>query len=99
MKHLPAHKIKEYLKRPDAEIDFHGLTRVEAIIELKDFLFLAKSNHWQSVRLITGKGINSTNGKAIIKETVIDWLVANKYKFIAEKGGNQRAGSLIVKLV
>ncbi len=98
MKRIPSHKIKQFIRLPDGEIDLHGLFRDEAIKELADFLYRAESLHWQSVKVITGRGLNSPGGKAIIKENVQIWLRSHNYSFRLAKNREGGPGSLIVNL-
>ncbi len=98
MKRISSHKIKQYLHRPDGEIDLHGLFREEAIKELEEFLARAERLHWQSVKVITGRGLNSPGGKAIIKENVQIWLRSHNYSFKSAKSSEGGPGSLIVSL-
>lgn len=98
MKKISNHKIKQYLRRPDGEIDLHGLSREEAIKELKDFLSRADSLHWQSVKVITGRGLNSPDGVSILKQSVQIWLRSHNYAFTAAKNKEGGPGSIIVSI-
>lgn len=98
MKKISHHTIKQFLRRPDGEIDLHGLTRLEAIKELENFLRQANNMRWESVKVITGRGLNSPDGKAVLKESVIQWLGENGYKYSIAKGKEGGPGSVIVTI-
>ena len=98
MKRLPSHKLKQYLGRPDGELDLHGFTRLDALAELEIFLRKAEFLHWSKVKIITGRGLNSPEGRGILKESVIDWLVKNRYRYNIASGKEGGPGSVIVDL-
>ncbi len=98
MKRLPPHTLKHYLSRPEAELDLHGFTRLEALLEVQSFLEKAHQQVWQRVKIITGRGLNSHNGQPILKEAVMVWLEEHRYRFEIAKGRDGGPGSLIVVL-
>lgn len=98
MKKIPAHKIKQYLQRPDGEIDLHGFSREEAIKELETFVLRAERLHWLSVKVITGRGLNSPGGVSVIKQVTELWLRTHNYQFKIAKGNEGGPGSLIVSI-
>jgi len=57
-----------------AELDLHGLTKVEAKLELADFLYECKRRGTRCVRIIHGKGLRSKNREPILKHHVRHWL-------------------------
>lgn len=58
-----------------AELDLHGLTKVEAKIELADFLYECKRRGVRCVRIIHGKGLRSKNREPVLKHHVRHWLM------------------------
>lgn len=98
MKRLASHKVKQYLSRPDGELDLHGLTVREALEETARFLEHAERQHWQKVRIITGRGLNSPAGKAVLKEAIGKWLLDYGYRYRSATGQEGGPGSLIVSL-
>jgi len=98
MKRIPNHKIKQFIRLPDGEIDLHGLFRDEAIKELADFLCRAESLHWQSVKVITGRGLNSPGGVSVLKQATEAWLRIHKYQYKTAKGKEGGPGSIIVSI-
>jgi DNA-nicking Smr family endonuclease len=95
---IAKHKLKNYLNRPDGELDLHGFTKTESLVALSDFLNNAHQLNWQRVRIITGKGINSPGGKFVIREVVMEWLRNQNYRFSFAKSKEGGAGSIIVEI-
>ncbi len=98
MKRLPEHKLRQYLSRPDGELDLHGFTRQETLSELESFLNKAESLQWHKVKIITGRGLNSPEGRAILREVVVEWLNNNRYRYSIASGKEGGPGSVIVDL-
>jgi DNA-nicking Smr family endonuclease len=57
-----------------AEIDLHGMNRIEAHDALVDFLETARNHQWRCVRVIHGKGLSSPNREPVLKAKVRRWL-------------------------
>jgi DNA-nicking Smr family endonuclease len=57
-----------------AEIDLHGMNRIEAHDALVDFLEIARTRQWRCVRIIHGKGLSSPNREPVLKAKVRRWL-------------------------
>jgi DNA-nicking Smr family endonuclease len=57
-----------------AEIDLHGLTRVEAREALKDFIAESTRRNLGCVRVIHGKGSGSGPGGPVLKYAAQEWL-------------------------
>ena len=60
--------------RPEARLDLHGSTLVEAAALLTCFLNNAQSNHQRCVCVIHGKGHRSSKGRPVLKAQVNQWL-------------------------
>lgn len=60
-------------KRPDAELDIHGLTREEAWQALEFFFNESKKNELEKIMIIHGKG-NHSAGESVLKRTVMDYI-------------------------
>lgn len=91
--------LKEYPTIPQDELDLHGKTSIEAERELRSFIQSAKRRSLRTVRIITGKGIHSKEGEAILREVAEDKAIEFKRESLVfshkwEKGG----GSLLVYL-
>ncbi len=60
--------------RPEARLDLHGCTLVEAAALLARFLSDAQNNHQRCVCVIHGKGYRSSEGRPVLKAQVNQWL-------------------------
>jgi DNA-nicking Smr family endonuclease len=60
-------------KKPDAEIDIHGLNREEAWQTLETFFRESKSAGREKILIIHGKGNHST-GEAVLKRMVLEFI-------------------------
>lgn len=98
MSRLPSHKLKQYLERPEGDLDLHGLNRNEAEREVGDFLDKAASLGWERVKIITGRGLNSPDGQSVLKEHIQAYLRDHSYRFRVARGSEGGPGSLIVEL-
>ncbi|MCL2174797.1 MAG: Smr/MutS family protein [Treponema sp.] len=69
-KNIPGEKRRHLLNaKPDDILDIHGYTAEKAWISLEEFFQNAKSNDYEKLRIIHGKG-NHTQGEAVLKNTV-----------------------------
>ncbi len=74
--------------KPEDELDLHGLTVAEASVKIKFFLQDAIYQSFQTVLIITGKGLHSNDGPVLrlameklldqLGEQVIEWGIAPK---------------------
>jgi DNA-nicking Smr family endonuclease len=60
-------------KKPDAEIDIHGLNREEAWQTLETFFRESKAAGREKILIIHGKGNHST-GEAVLKRMVLEFI-------------------------
>jgi DNA-nicking Smr family endonuclease len=75
-------------KKPDAQIDIHGLTRNEAWLALEDFFNASKEKGLEKLLIIHGKG-NHSAGEAVLKRTVMDFI--ERCPFAGESGRGKAA--------
>ncbi len=72
------HKLLRRLRRGElaieAELDLHGMTRLEARQALSEFLHHCRGRGCRCVRIIHGKGRGSHQKKPILKQYVDHWL-------------------------
>ena len=80
------------------ELELHMLTRVQAEIELYDFLDKSYSLGFHKVRVITGKGLNSENRQSVLKPFVQEILKKEKLKFRDAKLNEGGSGAIDVWL-
>jgi len=60
--------------KPQASIDLHGMTRTVALRELQAFIAECRSRGIHSIHIVHGKGLQSDEGKAVLKPSVAIWL-------------------------
>lgn len=63
-------------------LDLHGYTRKEAKIKVISFLERCYAKGFRCVLIIPGRGLNSTEGKPVLKEGLIKWFTHNPLKQI-----------------
>ena len=71
------------------EIDLHGISRMEALEVVQKHIELVSSiadGVGIPVCIITGAGIHSEGGKAVIKPAVMEWLTQRGYKPVEGHG-------------
>jgi DNA-nicking Smr family endonuclease len=78
--------MNKYLRVPDEVIDLHGCT-VREVEKILDDLFLNKKNF--HARIITGKGVHSTNGP-VLRDFVKGYLNNNHIRFNQIKAAGWR---------
>lgn len=88
---------------PQQSLDLHGCTLEEA--ELKTLAFIERGERLglQTLRIITGKGLHSPGGKAVLPDATEQQLRLLKrqgdiYAFAWEKKVKSKSGALIVYL-
>ena len=104
LKPLSGNRLKQ-LKRGiiviDHQLDLHGLTRDEALIELPRFLRSARSRGQAAALVITGKGINSP-GEPVLQQAVAAWLRDAGREYVVEFAPSPRemggSGAFVVFL-
>ncbi|MDR2923917.1 MAG: Smr/MutS family protein [Treponema sp.] len=75
-------------KKPDAELDIHGLTRVEAWQALDAFFDASKGKGLEKILIIHGKG-NHSAGEAVLKRIVMEFI--EHCPFAGESGKGKAA--------
>jgi DNA-nicking Smr family endonuclease len=87
---------------PEASLDLHGCLRAEGVAKLRHFLQDAQHQTWQTLLVITGRGLHSEDGTPILRDEVENFLSGEGKKLIAEWGRAPRVyggdGALIVFL-
>jgi DNA-nicking Smr family endonuclease len=63
-------------------IDLHGLTRREAETRVRDFLLQSSRRGLRCVLIVHGRGLNSLNSLAVLKEKLPAWLTRGPAKKI-----------------
>lgn len=83
-----------------AELDLHGLTKLEAKHELVDFLHECQRRGVRCIRIIHGKGLRSKNREPVLKHHVRHWLMQREeiLAFVQARPVDGGAGAVIVLL-
>ena len=78
------------VKKPDAQLDIHGLDRNEAWVSLETFFADSKNKGLEKILVIHGKGNNSA-GEPVLKRTVMNFI--ERCPYAGESGREKtRAG-------
>ena len=71
---------------PDASLDLHGFKRADVAAKLSHFLNNAHHRGDLTLLIITGKGLHSEGGEAILRDEVEHFLATLKTGLVAEWG-------------
>ena len=86
--------------KPQAELDLHGMTADEATLKVRFFLEDASYRRLQTLLIITGKGLHSSDGPVL--RMAVEKLLAQMPELVLEWGGAPRryggTGALVVFL-
>ena len=81
-------------------LDLHSYTLEEAIVNTKSFLDSSKKKGLRKVLIITGKGLHSAGGEAVLRPTILN--IANNHPNVREvstpKAAEGGSGALMVIL-
>ncbi len=85
---------------PDACLDLHGLKRKQVGPKVGFFLQNAVAQNWQTLLIITGRGLHSDEGEAILRNEAESFLRTEGKALVAEWGRAPRQhggdGALVV---
>ncbi len=68
---------------PDASLDLHGLKRHQVAGKITSFLQNASYHQWQTLLIVTGRGLHSATGQPVLRDEA--------ERYLAEKGRSQVA--------
>lgn len=96
-------QLQERHYNPEAHLDLHGFTAKQAFDALLPFMKNAYFRDMRCVLIVTGRGNNSFDNRALLRTKVTDWLIDSPFKYLVlafctaknEDGG---AGALYVLL-
>jgi len=71
-------KLRNGLYSIQGQIDLHGLTRDEARATVEEYVFRMARFRSCCIKIVHGRGINSPNDRAILKEGLQRWLSTRK---------------------
>lgn len=96
-------KLREGQLSPEGHVDLHGLNALQAYTELTRFIKNAYQRNMRTVTVITGRGINSPDGIAVIRNLIQEWLTHDPFKrvvlaFCSAQPRDGGAGALYVLL-
>jgi DNA-nicking Smr family endonuclease len=74
LQHRLLRQLKRGELRPEAQLDLHGQTIIEAGIQLAEFLAEAQDSGRRCVCVVHGKGHRSSAGRPVLKAQVNQWL-------------------------
>jgi len=77
-------QIKQGKLIPDASLDLHGFQCVEALRKLNHFLQNGQHHGWQTLLVITGKGLHSDAGEPALRNEIERFLSAEGKKQVTE---------------
>jgi len=77
-------QVKQGKLTPDASLDLHGLQRTEVVDKLQNFFQNARHHGWQTLLVITGKGLHSEDGEPVLRNEVERYLSAEGGKQLVE---------------
>jgi DNA-nicking Smr family endonuclease len=75
-RYLP--NLREGLYSIQGQIDLHGMSREEARAAVEDFITRMSGQRSCCVKIIHGRGINSPNDRAVLKESLSRWLATRR---------------------
>lgn len=83
-----------------AELDLHGLIKLEAKIELANFLIECRQRGIRCIRIIHGKGLRSKNREPVLKLHVQHWLMQREevLAFVQARPVDGGGGAVMVLL-
>ncbi len=95
-------QLKQGRLTPDASLDLHGLQRHQVAGKIKYFLQNATYHQWQTVLIVTGRGLHSPDGEPVLRDEAEKVLATAGNPLIAEWGRAPRQyggeGALVVFL-
>jgi len=74
VQHAVLRKLRRGQYAIQADIDLHGLTRINAKHYVSEFLVDCQRRGIRYLRIVHGKGQRSPNGRGILKDALVGWL-------------------------
>jgi DNA-nicking Smr family endonuclease len=83
-----------------ASLDLHGMNRVEAALQVAQFVRASAAQGARCVRIVHGKGLGSRNREPVLKAKLRAWLVPRDevLAFCQAPAAEGGAGALLVLL-
>lgn len=83
--------LKQHSLSIDEQVDLHGQTVEEALVNLRRFLGSAVSERLRTVLVVTGKGHHSEAGRSVLRQAVERWLRHDGASWVREYADAPRA--------
>lgn len=77
-------QLKQGKLSPEATLDLHGLMRTDVVEKLAYFLQNAARQGWQTLLVITGRGLHSADGEPVLRKEAERYLAAEGRKWVTE---------------
>ena len=71
---------------PDASLDLHGFKRADVAVKLSHFLTNSQHRGYSTLLVITGKGLHSEGGEAVLRDEAEHFLANCETGLVAEWG-------------
>lgn len=100
---FPTRAVIPLWPEPEKTVDLHGLKADEAATRIRSALRTARMEGRVSIRLITGKGLHSDQGRAVLRD-VADHILSDLQRtgevraFRWEQRTKKRSGAVLVRL-
>ncbi len=95
-------QLKQGRLTPAASLDLHGLQRQQVSEKISHFLQDAAYQGWQTLLIVTGRGLHSSDGEPVLRNEAERFLAAEGKTLVAEWGRAPRQyggeGALVVFL-
>jgi len=67
-------QLKQGRQTPDASLDLHGLQRHQVVEKIETFIQNALYHQWQTLILVTGRGLHSADGETVLRDEAERYL-------------------------
>lgn len=95
-------QLKQGKITPDASLDLHGCKRLDVAAKISYFLQNSQHHGYRTVIVITGKGLHSESGEAVLREEAERFLTSQSCDVVVEWGRAPKqyggSGALVVFL-
>ncbi|WP_020675434.1 Smr/MutS family protein [Geopsychrobacter electrodiphilus] len=77
-------QLKQGRLTPDASLDLHGLQRQQVAEKIEFFLQNALYQQWQTLIVVTGRGLHSAEGQTVLRDEAERYLCDTGKRWVAE---------------
>ena len=79
-------QLKQGKLLPDVSLDLHGCKRIDVAAKISHFLHNSHHHGYQTVIIITGKGLHSEGGEAVLRDEAERFLTSQSSELVTEWG-------------